>query len=693
MIKNQWLASSCLLVAALGCGTQAVAATEALSPFSVEDLTQMRSISDFSLSPNGQQLVYRLRDPGRAKESEASSDLWLMPIAEPAKARRLTSAPGTEFQPAWAPDGSAIYFIAKRELAHQQIWKMPMDGGEAQPLTALPVDVEGFKLAPDGRQLMIQVSVYADCDNLQCTADRLAKEQSSKTTGRIYDQLMVRHWDTWKDHRYYHLLSARIADDGLTVTDVHDVMPGWATDAPPKPFSGLEEAAFSTDSKQIVFSAKAPADDQAWTTNYDLWEVPVTGEAEPTNLTEANTAWDRAPTFSPDGRYLAYLATKEPGYESDRFQVILVDRVSGETKSLTTNWDRSAGSLVFSNDSRTLYVTAQNLGQVALYAINTQFGDIKELLSDGHIGQVLVSGDRVLFTRHALDQPNALYSMYKDGQQLQKILDPNKAMMAHVKLGEFGQFHFPGWNNETVYGYWIKPVDFVAGKKYPVAFLIHGGPQGSFGNMFHNRWNAQLWAAAGYAVVMIDFHGSVGYGQDFTNSIAGDWGGKPLEDLQKGLAYIRKQQPWIGDKGCALGGSYGGYMVDWIAGQWPNGFNCLVSHAGVFDARSMYYTTEELWFPEHENGAPQFADKAAYEKFNPINYVANWKTPMLVIHGEHDFRVPYSQGLGAFTALQRQGIPSRFLVYPDENHWILNPDNLELWYHEVIGWMDKWTKK
>lgn len=692
MTRKNRLATGCMVLAALSGGAQAAEQAADAKPFNVETLTEMQSISDVALSPDGQQLVYRLSDPGRAEGHEKSSELWLMPVDKPEAARPLTHSPGAETHATWAPDGQALYFVAKRDLTHQQVWKLPLNGGEARPLTDLPIDVESFKLSPNGQRLMLQVSVYTGCKTLQCTADKLAAAKDKKANGRVYDQLMVRHWDTWSDHRFHHLLSATITDDGYGVTDVKDLMADWATNVPPKPFSGLEEATFTPDSESIIFSAKAPAEDHAWTTNFDLWKVPVSGDKEPTNLTEANTAWDGQPTFSPDGRYLAYLAMKEPGFEADRFRIVLVDQVSGETKTLTEKWDRSPRSLVFGPDSRTLYVTAPNLGQVGLFAIDTQFGEVKELLSDGTVGNVLPAKDHVYFTRHALNQPTALYSMYKNGEQRQKLVDPNAELMRHVKLGEFKQFSFPGWHDEKVYGYWIKPVGFDKSKKYPVAFLIHGGPQGSFGNMFHHRWNAQLWAAAGYAVVMIDFHGSVGYGQAFTDSISGDWGGKPLVDLQKGLAYIRKEQPWIGDKGCALGGSYGGYMVDWIAGNWPDGFDCLVSHAGVFDTRSMYYTTEELWFPEHENGAPQFADPESYEKFNPLNHVAKWKTPMLVIDGQQDFRVPYGQGLGAFTALQRQGIPSKLIIYPNENHWVLNPDNLVQWYDQVLGWMDKWTK-
>jgi dipeptidyl aminopeptidase/acylaminoacyl peptidase len=252
---------------------------------------------------------------------------------------------------------------------------------------------------------------------------------------------------------------------------------------------------------------------------------------------------------------------------------------------------------------------------------------------------------------------------------------------------------FAGANNDNVFGYVVKPANFKRDQKYPVAFLIHGGPQGSMANVWHWRWNAQAFAGAGYGVVMIDFHGSTGYGQAFTDSISGDWGGKPLEDLKLGLAAALKQFPWLdGEDACALGGSYGGFMINWIAGEWPDRFKCLVSHDGIFDQRSMYYSTEELWFPEWENGGPEYSNPAGYAKFNPVDHVAQWKTPMLVIHGELDYRVPYAQGLALFTALQRRGVPSEFLYFPDENHWVLKPANSIEWYDTAIAWMNRWTR-
>jgi dipeptidyl aminopeptidase/acylaminoacyl peptidase len=442
-----------------------------------------------------------------------------------------------------------------------------------------------------------------------------------------------------------------------------------------------------------VFSAKIPAVDQSWHTNFDIFQVSLNG-GQKINLTKDNPAWDAKPKFSGDGRYMAYLAMKKPVYEADRFGLILLDLVTGERKELAPQWDRSVDDYVFAPDNRTVYVTAQDLGQKGIFAIDHAFGEVSKVYSNGSAGDVAVRGTNVYFTNHQLNAPADIYQLKNSGGEAYPLTQVNALTLKDIQLAEFEQFSFPGANDETVYGYWMKPWNFEAGKKYPIAFIVHGGPQGSFGNMFNTRWNAQLWAAQGYGVVMIDFHGSTGYGQAFTDSIARDWGGKPLEDLKKGLAFVTEQQPWLDkDNACALGASYGGFMMNWIAGNWTDGFKCLVNHAGLFDMPSFYGSTEELWFPEHDMGGPVWDKAADYQKFNPAAFVDNWKTPMLVIHGLKDYRVPYAQGLGAFTTLQRKAIPSRLVIFPDENHWIMKPANAERWYNEIFSWMKQHTAK
>lgn len=674
------------LLLAMGLAATSAQASEP-KPFTVQDLLALNKQHSMAVSHSGNTLVYGLTV--KQADGSSESELYRLDLSRPdAQPVRLTGIAGTEHAVSFAPDDSAIYFLAARQ-GSTQLYRMPLTGGEALQISDLPLDIDGYKLSKDGQQVALQLRVFPECDTLTCSADKFTQQAEQPNRGREYDKLMVRHWDTWHDHARNHLFVAPI--NGTKLGKAVDVTAGLDTETPPKPFSGMEEVTFTPDSKHLVYTAKEPGPDQAWITNYDLWQVPVTG-GKAVNLTADNLAWDAHATFSADGRYMAYLAMKCPGFEADRFGIILRDTVTGQEKEVAPLWDRSAHSLQFGSDNRTLYVTAQDVGQVSIFAINTQFGDVKPIYNDGSNSVIAVTDDNILFSHKSLVEPGDVYAIDKDGHNLKRLTNTNKEKLAAIKFGEFEQFSFKGWNNETVYGYWLKPANFEAGKKYPLAYLVHGGPQGSFGNGFSHRWNPQLWAGAGYGVVMVDFHGSTGYGQAFTDSITQDWGGKPLEDLQKGLAAIGEQQKWIDvNNACALGGSYGGYMMNWIQGNWPDGFKCLVNHAGLFDMRSMYYVTEELWFPEFEFGGQYKDNKALYEKFNPVNYVENWQTPMLVIHGEKDFRVPYGQGLAAFTYMQRNNIPSKLLMYPMENHWILTGDNLEQWYANVLGWLERWT--
>ncbi|MDD8058056.1 MULTISPECIES: dipeptidyl-peptidase 5 [Shewanella] len=674
------------LVAA-GMATSVIAAEP--TPFNVQQLVNLNKVHSAAVSNDGKSLVYGVKvidDQG-----EASSDLYLLDLTNKnAQPKQLTAVAGTEHDVSFSADNKSIYFLASR-TGSSQLYQLALNGGEAIAVTDLPLDINGYKLSQDGKQVVMTMRVFPECKDLACSKDKFTAIDESKTSGREYKQLMVRHWDTWEDHARNHLFVAQL--NGKKITEPTNVTANRDTETPPKPFSGMEEVTFTPDGKYVVYSAKAPSRDQAWTTNYDLWQVPVTG-GETLNLTEANTAWDSQPTFSADGRYLAYLAMTKPGYEADRYRIMLRDNVTGQEKEVAPLWDRSPNSLTFSADGRTLYVTAQDVGQVSIFEVNTQFGDVRPIYNQGSNSLIAVTNNQLIFKKSSLVEPGDLFSVTSEGEQLTQLTDVNKDKLANIKFGEYEQFNFKGWNDETVHGYWIKPANYEEGKQYPIAYLVHGGPQGSFGNGFSGRWNAQLWAGAGYGVVMVDFHGSTGYGQAFTDSIGKDWGGKPLEDLKKGMAAVTAQQPWLdANNACALGGSYGGYMMNWFQGQWNDGFKCLVNHAGLFDMRSMYYVTEELWFPEYEFGGSYDKNKALFEKFNPVNYVENWQTPMLVIHGEKDYRVPYGQGLAAYTYMQRNGIPSELLVFPDENHWILNQDNLQQWYKNVLGWMDRWTAK
>ncbi|MFY8273285.1 prolyl oligopeptidase family serine peptidase [Pseudoalteromonas sp. SSDWG2] len=660
---------------------------------SVDKLNNLKKIHSVAVSSDGLNLVYGIKTPKGSDlylQSVQMQNTGFADVPSSNKTTRLTFDSKTESSVSFAADNKGVYFLSSRS-GSQQLWYLPLGGGEARPITDFPLDIEGYRLSADNKTLVVSFDVYPQCDTLVCSVEKSKEKQNVKHTAQVYDDLMVRHWDHWNDEKVRHLFSAAMT--GELITDAKDITPNWQTDVPAKPFSGMEEVAISPDGQKVVFSAKLKAKDNAWSTNFDLFEVPVTG-GEIRNLTQSNTAWDSSPQYSADGRYLAYKAMSKPGFESDKFTLQLIDLRSGEHKPLAQQWDRSVGSFTLSANGRAIYATAKDLGQTSLFEISTAFGDVRSLFADGYVGDVHVSPSQLVFTRHALNSPKELYRMNLDGAGLTQLTEVNKDNLTNITFGDVEQFSFAGAGDETVYGYVVKPAQFEANKRYPLAFLVHGGPQGSFGNMFHSRWNAQLWAAQGYGVVMIDFHGSVGYGQAFTDSISRDWGGKPLQDLQQGLAFVRSNYKWLDtENGCALGASYGGYMMNWIAGNWPTGFNCLVNHAGLFDMPSFHQSTEELWFAEHEMGGPFWAKDADYSKFNPANFVQNWQTPMLVTQGLKDYRVPYAQSLGAFTTLQRKGIDSRLVVYPDENHWIRNPENLKHWYEEVFAWMAKYTQQ
>lgn len=670
--------------------TAVAAGAQSAKTFDAKTMATLDRLDDPHASPDGRTVLYALRTVDYAT-NKGSMSLWLVDVASKAS-RRLAVSDGGASGGQFSPDGKYIYFLSSRQNGITQLFRTDLTGTELVQVTDLPIGVEAFKIAPDGKALVIALAVFPDCPTIACSKEKLDAKAATKTTGQVYDRLFVRHWDTWADGTRNHLYSVALGADGKAAPPVA-LMNGFDGDAPTKPFGGSEDFTITPDGKSVVFSAKWAGKDESWQTNFDLWRVPLNGGAKPENLTAANKAWDAAAVYSSDGQWSAWRAMKRPGFEADRFATMLKNEKTGAVRELTPNWDRSAESLTFSPDNKTLYVTAEDVGQGKLFAVDIASGTVRPLTDQGTVGAFSVAPNAIIFTRNSLKGPNELYSMPLSGGapvQLTHIASP---ALDGVAWGEPEQFSFTGWNKETVHGYVVKPANFKAGKRYPVAFLIHGGPQGSFGNGWSYRWNPQVYANAGYAVVMIDFHGSTGYGQKFTDSISQHWGDRPLEDLQKGWAFAQSKYPFLdGKRACALGASYGGYMINWIAGSWNEPWRCLVDHDGVFDTRGMGYATEELWFDEWERGGAFYDATENYEKFNPTGKVKNWKKPMLVVHGGTDYRIPLAQGLGSFTALQRQGIESKFLYFPDENHWVLKPQNSVQWHSEVLGWLDRWTK-
>ncbi|MCW8878045.1 MAG: S9 family peptidase [Kangiellaceae bacterium] len=662
--------------------------------FTVDDLVNLERISSASISPDDKNVVYVVRKTDM-QNNRGRTDIWVSPT-HGGKAKQLTSDLASDHSPKWSKDSKQIYFLSSRS-GSSQIWRVGLNGNKPIQVTDLSVDVTSFKISSNNEQVVFSSRVYPECKNFQCTVTKDKLEKEKQTSGVVYDKMFVRHWDHWIDGRQSQLFLINLAYE--KVSDSAKIIPiskSVNANVPSDPFGGDEEYELSLDGGTVYFAARIQDAMEPTSTNFDIYQVTVDSPSKAKNLTKSNKAWDTNPVVSNDGTKLAYLAMKRPGFEADKFDVVIRDLKTGKSKRVTEDWDRSFGSIHFSKDDQSIYLKGNHLGTKALWKYDLKTGNKTLFNKDGAIVGASIGQNKVIFAKDSLKSPVQLYSSDLDGSNQKQLTFNNKEKLAKVKFGEYEQFKFKGWNDEIVHGYVVKPWNFKKGKKYPLAFLIHGGPQGSFGDHFHYRWNPQTYAGQGFVSVMIDFHGSTGYGQDFTDSITQNWGSKPFEDLQKGLAFALKKYDFIdGDNTCALGASYGGYMINWIAGNWPDRFKCLVNHDGVFDNRMMYYATEELWFVEWENGGPYFKAKENHERYNPVNFVNNWKTPMLVVQGELDYRIPVTQSLATFTALQRKGIKSKLLYFPDENHWVLKPANSVQWHNEVNKWLHEFldTKK
>ena len=676
-----------LLSAAVAASALVAAAPSLARPMTATDMHMMRRLGSPSLSPDGKTAIFTLSTTDLAKNRRSnvlhSLDLT-RPGAAPVPVAGLTAGAHSAV---FGADGAIWYLAAVGE--RDQLHRMAI-GGQPSVLSDFGADISGFKVSADGSRVIVWADTR-DCPDIGCTATTFAAPPEG--SGRTYDQLFVRHWDTWaqpgvKSRIFsYGLSGGKLTGNGTRLTGE------LVGDTPSKPFGGGEEIALSNDGRTVYFALREAGRIEPTSTNLDIFAAPADGSAQPTNLTADNDGTDTMPTLSPDGRTLAYTSMARAGYEADRLVLKLRDLASGNVRALTQNWDRSVGSIAWAPDGRSILVTAEDTMEGPVWKVDVASGKVSRMTGAGHSGNVIALRDGgALYTSNSVMAPDDLYRVTAAGK-VSQLTAVNKGLLDQLDKVTFEKFSFKGANNDTVWGMKVKPTGKTG--KLPIAFVVHGGPQGSFGNGWSYRWNPRLFSAPGYAVVSVDFHGSTGYGQAFTDSIQNNWGGWPLEDLQKGLAFATRQDPQLDEKkACALGASYGGYMMNWIAGKWPDRFNCLIQHDGVFDARAMAYETEELWFDEWEHGGKTYyEDPAAFEKWNPVNHVANWKTPMLVVTGEKDFRIPYTQGLASFTALQRRNIPSRLVVFPDENHWVLKPKNSIQWYDEVFGWMDKWMGK
>ncbi|MGJ3646847.1 prolyl oligopeptidase family serine peptidase [Sphingomonas sp. GlSt437] len=678
------IASATTLATAALLGAPAIA-----RPLTIDDVSTLSRVAAPAVSADGHWLVWQQRETDLAA-NKGRFDLWRLDLTKKgAKPEKLAAEPDVnETAPQFARDGVTVYFQANKG-GDDNVWAVPVTGGTPRQVTNVAGGINGFKLSPTGDKLVVWADRKPGAPSLELPME---KKDPNAGEARVYDQLFVRHWDTWADGTRSQLFVLPLKD-GVAQGNGTAIEGGLVGDTPSKPSGGPEEVDWSPDGKTVYFALREAGRIEPLSVNLDIFAAPADGSAPPTNLTADNKAMDNLPTASPDGKSLAWFAMARPGYEADRQVLMVRDFASGKVTALTKDWDRSVGSIAWSPDSKSIIVTAEDTQETPIFSVDARTGKVTRLTQLGNVTAVVPTRGGIVYAMNSLTAPDDFYLL--KGKATTRLTSVNADKLASVDLPTITRFSFTGANGDKVWGYVVKPATLAEGQKAPIAFLVHGGPQGTFNNSWSYRWNPAVFAGHGYAVVAVDFHGSTGYGQGFSDAIRNNWGGWPLEDLQKGLKAATDQFAWLdADNACALGASYGGYMMNWIEGNWPDRFKCIVQHDGVFDARAMAYETEELWFDEWEHGGKTYYDDpAAFEKWNPVNYVDKWQTPMLVITGEKDFRIPYTQGLASFTALQRRGIPSRLVVNPNENHWVLKPRNSRQWYHEVLGWMDKWTGK
>ncbi len=655
---------------------------QAKRPLTFADMISFGRVGDPQISPDGQWVAYVVERHSLETNGRTSS-LWLASLAS-GESRELTRPPAgkRDRAPRWAPDGKTLAFLSNRS-GSWQVWSISLEGGEAWKRTDLPVDLDGLLWSPDGKWWAATAEVYADCADLACTEKRDQEREKSGVQARLYDRLMVRHWVAWSEGKRSHVFAIPVEGGAA-----RDLTPG---DASVPPFlGGGAEYNFSPDSRELVF-ARNTDKDEALSTNSDVWVAPA-GGGEAKRIT-TNPAWDGSPQYSPDGRWIAYRAMARAGFEADRTRLVLYERSTGKTRELTADFDNNVDEFVWAPDSSAIYFVSSVNARSPIYRVTLADGKIASVVDATTNGSLAISSDgrTLVFTRQSTTMPAEVFRADAATGAAAQLSHVNDAALAEIEMNPAESFTVTGAEGAKVQNWLIKPPGFDPKKKYPVVLLIHGGPQGAWEDGFHYRWNVQLFAAPGYVVVAPNPRGSPGWGQKFVDEISGDWGGRVYVDLMKVMDQV-ETLPYV-DKSrvCAGGGSYGGYMTDWILGHTDR-FQCLFSHAGVYNLTSEYGATEELWFPEWEFRGTPWTNKAMYERWSPHEFAANFKTPTLVIHGALDYRVPFEQGLELFTALQRRGVRSKLLYYPDEGHWVLKPKNAELWWGTVHAWLADYLK-
>ena len=661
-------------------------------PLTPEDLVAVRRVGSPAVTPDGRTVFYAVTGYD-LKTNKGATRIWASDVQGKTAPRAITASDSNAFSPAVSPDGKTLAFISVRKDG-PQIWLLSLStAGEASQLTTLSTGVSGpLVWSPDSRRILFHSQVDPKCMDVPCI-ESAGKAEKPSHSGQLFTGLLYRHWNAWRDGLVNHVLLVEVATARLNL-----ITPG-VHDAPPVALGGAVDYRFSPDGREVAFVMNTDALPAASTNN----DVFVLDLAKGTN-TRLSTGKgnDFAPAYSPDGKYLAWQSMARPGYESDKADILLYDRSTRAVVNLTAKLDRSVGQFAFAPDQNQIFFVASEQGYEKMFRVNFT-GQIHKDLDRAFVTDfVPLKNFQMVLVNQTISRPPELFfhggkyaSANPDALRdptLTPISRVNDAALELITMGETEDLWFKGARGDQVHALILKPPAFSASKKYPVVFLLHGGPQGSFGYDFHPRWNSQMFAAPGYVVVMPNFHGSSGYGQKFQDSIQGDWGGGPYQDVMAALKEVRKLSYVDPKRIGAAGASYGGYLIDWIGGQTRE-FSCLISHSGVFNIESMYGSTEELWFPERENLGAPWQNRKMYQKWSPHQYVGNWKTPTLVVHGAMDFRVTVDQSMQLFTSLQRLGVPSKFLYFPDEDHFVFKPQNRILWWNTVWQFLGSYLKQ
>jgi dipeptidyl aminopeptidase/acylaminoacyl peptidase len=675
---------SVCLAASLAPSVAGLALAQSKRAIAFEDLIALKRVADPQISPDGSRVAFTVTWYD-LDANQRHADIWLVPLSPPSpgvaggEPWQLTRSGKRDERPRWSPDGKTIAFQSNRD-GEGQIYLINVAGGEARKLTSLSTGATDHVWSQDGKLIAFSSDVYPDCPDDACNKERNEKAEKSKVKAKIATRLLYRHWNAWKDGKRTHVFVVP-AEGGAP----KDVTPG-DYDAPTFSLGGPTGYALSPDSKELAYVSNHDTS-EATSTNSDIWIVAAAGgEAKKIS---ASPGADDGPQYSPDGRYIAFRSQSRAGYESDRWRLLLYDRQTLALSDLTETFDRAVDGFAWSPDSKKLFLVVEEKARNLIYSVPAAGGAITPVVKEGFNSDLVVSpdGKTFVFNRSSLTSPAQVFRSHADGTGVAPLTRFNEAILSSLAMNPAEDFWFDGALGDKVQGLLVRPPNFDATKKYPLVYLVHGGPQGAWTDSWGYRWNAQMFAAPGFVVGMVNFHGSTGFGQKFTDDINVQWGGLPFEDLMKGLDYLLAKYPFLDkDRLGVAGASYGGYMVDWIIGHTDR-FQCAVSHAGVFNTVSMYGSTEELWFPEWDLRGSVYSNREMYEKWNPLNFANAYKTPTLVIHGELDYRVTADQGLQLFTALQRQGVPSKLLYFPDEGHWILKPQNSQLWHRTVLDWL------